>query len=408
MKLPLPSFKIQILLIVLFLLLISAIFTRSFFIDEFKRYRNNINSLELEDKLHQLYQNHKKILSKEEIEPLLSDIKQIDLATDIFEKEITLYSTFITIFIIVIVFIIFIIFLNMLTRPLSRLQAAIRKVAKGDLSVRVKEAKLSPINDLIISFNKMTDELESSRDKLIQAEKDLMWREMAQVMAHEIKNPLTPLRLSAQRLEQKYYSKSSDFDKVFTDSLEIINEEIDNLQTLVQKFSKFARMPSANFTHYNLNEQIKEIIKPYKNQVNIQINLQENMPIFYGDKMQMKQVFVNLIQNALRSIKESGKISITTKYEPLKFIISVEDNGEGIQDEDINKIFRPYFTKREKGTGLGLATVKRIISQHNGKVGVESEKGKGTKFTITFLPNGWIPNSIGDSEWLCNLSWNGP
>lgn len=276
----------------------------------------------------------------------------------------------------------------MLTRPLSRLQAAIRKVAKGDLSVRVKEAKLSPINDLIISFNKMTDELEASRDKLIQAEKDLMWREMAQVMAHEIKNPLTPLRLSAQRLEQKYYSKSSNFDKVFTDSLEIINEEIDNLQTLVQEFSKFARMPSANYTKYNLNDQIKEIVKPYENQVDVQINLQENMPVFYGDKMQMKQVFVNLIQNALQSIKENGKISITTKYEPSKFIISVEDNGEGIKDEDINKIFRPYFTKREKGTGLGLAIVKRIVSQHNGRIDVKSEKGKGTKFTITFLPNG--------------------
>jgi len=382
MKLPLPSFKIQILLIVLFLLLISTIFTRSFFIDEFKRYRNDINSLELEQKTHNLYHAHQNTLQKQEIEPLLSDIKQIDLATDLFEKEITLYSTFITIFIIVIVFVVFIIFLNMLTRPLSRLQAAIRKVAKGDLSVRVKEAKLSPINDLIISFNKMTDELEASRDKLIQAEKDLMWREMAQVMAHEIKNPLTPLRLSAQRLEQKYYNKSSNFDKVFTDSLEIINEEIDNLQTLVQEFSKFARMPSANYTKYNLNDQIKEIVKPYENQVDVQINLQENMPVFYGDKMQMKQVFVNLIQNALQSIKENGKISITTKYEPSKFIISVEDNGEGIQDEDINKIFRPYFTKREKGTGLGLAIVKRIVSQHNGRIDVKSEKGKGTKFTI--------------------------
>lgn len=383
MKAPLPSFKIQILLIVFFLLLISAIFTRSFFIDEFKRYRNNINSLELESKMHNLYQNHHDILQKQEIEPLLSDIKQIDLATDLFEKEITLYSTFIIIFTIAIVFIIFIIFLNLLTNPLTRLQTATQKMAKGDFNVRVKEAPLSPINNLIVSFNSMVAELELSRNKLLQAEKEMMWREMAQVMAHEIKNPLTPLRLSAQRLEQKYYSKSSDFDKVFSDSLEIINEEIDNLQTLVQEFSKFARMPSANFIHYNLNDQIKEIVTPYESKVNIQLDLDESLPKFYGDKMQMKQVFVNLIQNAIQSIKGSdGAISIITKYKSLKFIITIEDNGEGIQDEDLDKIFRPYFTKREKGTGLGLAIVKRIVSQHNGRIEVTSKKSKGTKFTI--------------------------
>ena len=383
MKAPLPSFKIQILLIVLFLLLISAIFTRSFFINQFKGYKNNINSLKLEDKLHQLYQNHQKILSKEEIEPLLSDIKQIDISTDIFEKEITLYSTFIIIFTIAIVFIIFIIFLNLLTNPLTRLQTATQKMAKGDFNVRVKEAPFSPINNLIVSFNSMVAELELSRNKLLQAEKEMMWREMAQVMAHEIKNPLTPLRLSAQRLEQKYYSKSSDFDKVFSDSLEIMNEEIDNLQTLVQEFSKFARMPSANFIHYNLNDQIKEIVTPYESKVNIQLDLDESLPKFYGDKMQMKQVFVNLIQNAIQSIKGSdGAISIITKYKSLKFIITIEDNGEGIQDEDLDKIFRPYFTKREKGTGLGLAIVKRIVSQHNGRIEVTSKKSKGTKFTI--------------------------
>ncbi|MCK4338999.1 MAG: ATP-binding protein, partial [Candidatus Cloacimonetes bacterium] len=177
--------------------------------------------------------------------------------------------------------------------------------------------------------------------------------------------------------------KSKDFDKVFSDSLEIINEEINNLQTLVKEFSKFARMPSANYTKYNLNDQIKEIIKPYENQADIQINLQENMPVFYGDKMQMKQVFVNLIQNSVQAINKNGRISIITTYENPKFQFIIEDNGEGIKDEEINNIFRPYFTTKEKGTGLGLAIVKRIITQHNGIIDIESEKGKGTKFSIS-------------------------
>ncbi|MBC8526199.1 MAG: ATP-binding protein [Candidatus Cloacimonetes bacterium] len=356
--------------------------------NEFREYTEDIKSIELEQKIRNIYDKHKDVVKKEEVEPALSDLYQIQLASDHFEKNIKIYSISIVIFIVLIVFAMFMIFTNMITKPLTRLQAMTEKVAKGDLSARAKESKYSPINKLIITFNRRISELEASRDKLIQAEKDMMWREMAQVMAHEIKNPLTPLRLSAERLEYKYSSKSKDFDKVFSDSLEIINEEIDNLQTLVKEFLKFARMPSANFTKYSLNDQINEIIKPYENQADIQINLQENMPIFYGDKIQMKQVFVNLIQNSIQAIDENGRISISTRYEDSKFMIIFEDNGEGIKDEDINKVFRPYFTTREKGTGLGLAIVKRIITQHNGTIDVESEKGKGTKFTITFLPNG--------------------
>ncbi len=378
----LPSFRIQILIIFLILFSAFAIFTRNFFINEFREYTEDIKSIELEQKIRNIYDKHKDIVKKEEVEPALSDLYQIQLASDHFEKNIKIYSISIVIFIVLVVFAMFMIFTNMITKPLTRLQAMTEKVAKGDLSARAKESKYSPINKLIVTFNRRMSELEASRDKLIQAEKDMMWREMAQVMAHEIKNPLTPLRLSAERLEYKYSSNSKDFDKVFSDSLEIINEEIDNLQTLVKEFSRFARMPSANFTKYNLNDQIKEIIKPYENQANIQINLQENMPIFYGDKMQMKQVFVNLIQNSIQAINKNGKISIVTTYENPKFQFIIEDNGEGIDKEDIDKIFRPYFTKNEKGTGLGLAIVKRIITQHNGTIDVESDKGKGTKFTI--------------------------
>ncbi len=365
------------------LLVLSGLLTRYFFMTQFNDYSQDITSLNLYDKVHNLYSKHKDAIDKEEVSPILTDINKIELTTYLFRKDMTLYSTLYVVISGLVVLIILLIFLTLITRPLNRLQADTKKIAAGDLKVRVRESKFSPINGLIVSFNNMVEELESNRDKLLQAEKDMMWREMAQVMAHEIKNPLTPLRLSAQRLEQKYYSKSSDFNKVFSDSLEIMNEEIDNLQTLVQEFSKFARMPSANFIHYNLNDQIKEIVTPYESKVNIQLDLDGNLPKFFGDKMQMKQVFVNLIQNAIQAIKENGKIAITTKYEYSKFIITIEDNGEGIHDEDINKIFRPYFTKREKGTGLGLAIVKRIIHQHNGTIKVESEKGKGTKFTIT-------------------------
>ena len=295
----LPSFKIQIIVIMFILLVLLGLLTRYFFMTQFNDYSQDITSLNLYDKVHNLYSKHKDAIDKEEVSPILTDINKIELTTYLFRKDMTLYSTLYVVISGLVVLMILLIFLTLITRPLNRLQADTKKIAAGDLKVRVRESKFSPINGLIVSFNNMVEELESNRDKLLQAEKDLMWREMAQVMAHEIKNPLTPLRLSAQRLEQKYYNKSSDFDKVFTDSLEIMNEEIDNLQTLVQEFSKFARMPSANYTEYNLNDQIKEIVKPYENQVDVQINLQENMPVFYGDKMQMKQAYflVNLFEH---------------------------------------------------------------------------------------------------------------
>ena len=379
----LPSFKIQILIIFLALFSAFAIFTRYFFINEFREYTEEIKSIELEQKIRDIYDKHKDVVKKEEVEPALSDLYQIQLASDQFEKNIKIYSISIVIFIVLVVFAMFLFFTNMITKPLTRLQEMTERVAKGDLSARAIESKFSPINKLIITFNRSIGELEASRDKLIQAEKDMMWREMAQVMAHEIKNPLTPLRLSAERLEYKYSSDSKDFDKIFYDSIEIINEEINNLQTLVKEFSKFARMPSANYTKYNLNDQIGEIIKPYENKVDVQINLQENMPVFYGDKMQMKQVFVNLIQNSVQAINKNERISIATTYENPNYQIIIEDNGEGIEKKVLPNIFRPYFTTKKKGTGLGLAIVKRIITQHNGTIDVESEKGKGTKFIIS-------------------------
>jgi len=230
----------------------------------------------------------------------------------------------------------------------------------------------------------MVDELESSRDKLLQAEKDMMWREMAQVMAHEIKNPLTPLRLSTERMEMKYWGKSENFDKIFQDSMEVINEEINNLQHLVKEFSKFARMPSANFEEYDINEQIRDIIPPYRGKADITLTLDPEIPQFFGDKMQMKQVFVNLIQNAIQAMpvtRHNGNHVKIMKNGECSFLWS-RISGEGISPEDMERIFRPYYTTKEKGTGLGLSIVKRMINQHQGTIEVDSKKDDGTIFII--------------------------
>jgi len=378
----LPSFKLQIIVIIFILLVISGLFTRYFFMTQFNEYSKDITSLNLYDKVHDLYGKHKDSIDKEEVSPILIDINKIELTTYLFRKDMTLYSTLYVVISGLVVLIILLIFLTLITRPLNRLQEDTKKIASGDLTVRVRESRFSPINELIVSFNNMVDELESSRDKLLQAEKDMMWREMAQVMAHEIKNPLTPLRLSTERMEMKYWGKSENFDKIFRDSMEVINEEINNLQHLVKEFSKFARMPSANFEEYDINEQIRDIIPPYRGKADITLTLDPEIPQFFGDKMQMKQVFVNLIQNAIQAMPARGIMEITSRYENGMFIFMIKDSGEGISPEDMERIFRPYYTTKEKGTGLGLSIVKRMINQHQGAIEVDSKKGEGTIFII--------------------------
>lgn len=378
----LPSFKIQIIVIMFILLVLSGLFTRYFFMTQFNDYSKDITSLKLYDQVHNLYSNHKDSIDKEEVSKILTDINKIELTTYLFQKDMTLYSTLYVVISGLVVLIIMLIVLTLITRPLNRLQTGTKKIAGGDLKVRVRESRFSPINGLIVSFNNMVEELESNRDKLVQAEKDMMWREMAQVMAHEIKNPLTPLRLSAERMEMKYWGKSENFDKIFQDSMEVINEEINNLQHLVKEFSRFARMPSANFEHYDINEQIRDIIAPYRTKADITLSLDPELPEFYGDRMQMKQVFVNLIQNAIQASSSRSIIEISSRTDGALFIFSIKDSGEGISPEDMERIFRPYYTTKEKGTGLGLSIVKRMITQHQGTIEVDSKKGEGTTFTI--------------------------
>jgi len=349
---------------------------------QFSNYSEDITSLNLYNKIHDVYKKHEEIIDKEDVAPILTDINQIELTTYIFRREMTLYSTLFIVISGLFVLLIMLVLLTLITRPLNRLQAGTKKIAQDDLSVRVRESRFSPINGLIISFNNMVSDLEVNRDKLIQAEKDMMWREMAQVMAHEIKNPLTPLRLSAERMEMKYMSGSENFDKIFNDSMEVINEEINNLQRLVKEFSKFARMPTANYVDYDLNQQIREIIPPYRDEADITLSLENDIPLFHGDKLQMKQVFVNLIQNAIQAMPSRGAIEISTEFINDSFLISIRDSGNGIPTEDLPKIFRPYYTTKEKGTGLGLSIVKRMINQHNGTVEVKSKQGEGTTFNI--------------------------
>lgn len=390
MKMPVPSFRVQIILLFSALLTVAVLLFRSYFIDSFRDFRTQIDYLELESKINEIYQEYNTEFAfksdaesfKSDVENLLIDVKQIELTGDIVERELRVYSIFVYVFVVISVLVVFLISFGLITRPLSRLQDATKELARGNLNIFVKESQFSPINDLIVSFNAMTAELVENRNKLLEAEKEMMWREMAQVMAHEIKNPLTPIRLQMQRMEHKYLMGSDNFEKVFTEALKIVNEEVDNLQSLVNQFRNFAKMPTANFSEYDLEDQLKEVITPYEAEADIELIIEDDLPSFYGDKLQMKQVFVNLVQNAIQAMEEDRRLRIEVAYQNNIFIIIIEDHGIGIDKDDMDKIFQPYFTKKKKGTGLGLAIVKRIVQSHEGGIFVESEKDEGTTFTI--------------------------
>ena len=391
MKLHLPSFRSQIIILVILLIVTSVLFFRDFFINSFQSFSITTETLNTNEKSRKLYEDYNLQLDKAnreqfriDIEEIMSTENQKAIARSVFLNEIELYSKFIFFFLTASVVILFLISFYFITRPLKRLQDATLQLGQGNLSVQITESKFSPLNDLIISFNNMSQELQSNRKKLIQAEKDAAWRDMARVLAHEIKNPLTPMRLSIERLEAKYAMKSKDLDNVFSSVTRVIHEEIDNLQTFASEFSKFARLPEAVMKYYDVNEQLKEICTPYQTELNIDLQLDNTLPSIFADKIQVKQVLENIIQNSINAAKDDFTIKINTANSNSNILIEIIDNGFGIEQNDIKEIFKPYFTKSQGGTGLGLAIVKRIIENHGGTIDVDSQINVGTSFNISF------------------------
>lgn len=386
-----PSFRTQIVFVVLFLVIVSALFFRYFFLDSFQEFSANVDQLDVSDDISQIYRDYSPGLDqelrevfREDVESILSMEWQKKLQAGRFEKEIALYSQFIITFLVLAVLALFFITFNLITGPLRRLQAATEELSQGNWKVRVKESRFSPLNDLIDSFNNMARELESSREKLLEAEKEVIWREMARVMAHEVKNPLTPIRLALERMESKKGSDNTEFAPAFDRGMTVIQEEVDNLQSLVAEFSDFARLPEATLAPHDLNQQLTDIVVPYKDQADFKLDLSKDVPAIQADRVQMKQVFVNIIHNAIQSSRGDCVIRIATSDHDGQVSVTISDNGPGIPPQDMKKIFEPYFSTRKKGTGLGLAVVKRIVEQHGGTVRVKSEPGQGTEFTLVF------------------------
>ncbi|RMF46714.1 MAG: HAMP domain-containing protein [Deltaproteobacteria bacterium] len=223
--------------------------------------------------------------------------------------------------------------------------------------------------------------------QLIKAQRMAAWREVARRIAHEIKNPLTPVQLSAQRLRRRYLDRFDSEDTVFDECTRMIIKQVDELKNLVNEFSNFARMPASNPAPNDLNDLVEETLVLYQEgHKEIEFNLltDPSLPVFNLDREQIKRVVINLVDNAIDAMNGKGRIDISTLYSPdLKMAtIEVADNGSGIREEDKARLFEPYFSTKKTGTGLGLAIVATIISDHNGYIRVKDNSPTGTRFVV--------------------------
>jgi len=221
-----------------------------------------------------------------------------------------------------------------------------------------------------------------------KAQRMAAWREVARRIAHEVKNPLTPIQLSAQRLRKRYGKKlEGDDSKVFHECTEMIIKQVEELKRLVNEFSNFARMPAANPAPGDIREIISEAMSLYKEahrDVKFAFKDHKGVPVFNLDREQMKRVMINLLDNAIEAINGEGEVVINLNYDEILQIVRIEvaDNGKGIPLEHERRLFEPYFSTKKHGTGLGLAIVNTIVTDHNGYIRVQENKPRGTRFII--------------------------
>jgi two-component system nitrogen regulation sensor histidine kinase NtrY len=233
---------------------------------------------------------------------------------------------------------------------------------------------------MILVFDELT--------QLIQAQKIAAWKEVAQRVAHEIKNPLTPIQLSAERIIKKMKKEGPETDEIIKEGANTIVQEAGTIKSLVDEFSKFARMPKVRLQTADIHDIIRQAIIPFKgifSEIKFATSFSDDIPSpIRLDPDQMKRVFINLIDNAIDAMNKQGEIKIQTSFNKLQNFVKIEvaDNGPGISEEDKEKLFLPNFSTKKKGTGLGLAIVNQIINEHNGSILVENNKPLGAKFVI--------------------------
>ena len=285
-------------------------------------------------------------------------------------------------------------FASRLTSPIVNLIGASEKISSGNLNAKVPlietDKEFQKLNE---NFNSMIVKLKKQQDKLLASERHAAWESVARKLAHEIKNPLTPIQLSIDRIREKYLNRDNDSENKFSNYLNTITKQIKDIEHLVNEFSDFARMPKPKLKKINLSKVVSRslsLLQLSEKDINFTLVGKDSNSYIKGDEEQINRVFMNLIKNSIESINEKkrenavfkGKINVDIKQDSDYIYVEIEDNGVGFDEDNKKKMLTPYYTTKAKGTGLGLAIVTKIISDHNSTILFNSIKN-GAKVEIS-------------------------
>ncbi len=276
------------------------------------------------------------------------------------------------------------------TRPVEQLAEGAREVAGGNWDARVDVHSSDEIGELAAAFNRMTQQLVEQRDRLLQAERVAAWREIARRLAHELKNPLFPLQITVENLQRARIQAPEQFDEVFRESAATLLAELANLKTIIGRFSDFARMPPPQLEPVDLNDIVRKAVRLFDPQfaaagrppIAREVSLDDNIGVVHADPEQLNRALQNLMLNAIDAMPSGGTLAIRTRRLDGSVQLEVSDTGQGLTQEECERLFTPYYTTKQHGTGLGLAIVQSVVSDHKGRITVDSERGRGTIFRI--------------------------
>jgi two-component system nitrogen regulation sensor histidine kinase NtrY len=277
------------------------------------------------------------------------------------------------------------------TRPVEQLADAAREISAGRWDVRVDDITApGEIGDLARAFDGMTAALVNQRERLVQAERVSAWRELARRLAHELKNPLFPLRITLDNLRRSRSLPAIEFQEVFDEGLAAFSSGLGSLNTVVAQFADFAKMPTPNFAHISPNQVVRETLTLFRAQLDepgrpamtVSVDLDPAAGTIRADADQLKRALQNLLLNAFDAMPSGGEVGVRTKRLGNRLHIDVTDTGTGLTDEECRRLFTPYYTTKQHGTGLGLAIVQSVVADHAGRIWVESRPGRGTTFHI--------------------------
>ena len=276
-----------------------------------------------------------------------------------------------------------------ISRPIEQLARAAEEVARGNWEAHVPQGGSDEIGALARSFNHMTGELVSQRDRLVQTERVAAWRELARRLAHELKNPLFPLQLTVENLVRARELPEAEFDEVFCESTRTLGMEIANLKTIIGRFSDFSRMPRPQLERIDAREVLNRVSSFYlaaqreESNTRFETNLPAGPAPMDVDPEMLHRALSNLDLNAMDAMPDGGTLTLSATAGEHDVEIRVADTGEGLTPEECERLFTPYYTTKQHGTGLGLAIVQSVVADHGGAIAVESRAGDGATFVIT-------------------------